>query len=111
MKQLEATPADEIVKGMAVGDRVTGRILHVSRNRVTVQLGEGVEGVCIVESSTATESAAPSSGSLAEKLAAAWKGGAKSTSASSEAYRTGELRSFTIKSIDAASKRIELAPA
>jgi small subunit ribosomal protein S1 len=111
MRQLEATPADEIVKGMAVGDRVTGRVLHVAGSRVTVQLGEGVEGVCIVQAGASGGSAAPSSGSLAEKLAAAWKGGAKSTSAASETYRAGELRSFTIKSIDPASKRIELTPA
>src|SRR5215831_14591433 len=68
MKQLEATPADEIVKGMAVGDRVTGRVLHVAGNRVTVRLGEGVEGVCIVETGASGASSAPSSGSLAEKL-------------------------------------------
>jgi small subunit ribosomal protein S1 len=110
MKQLEATSTDEIVKGFAVGDRVTGRVLHVAGNKVTVQLGEGVEGVCIVERNAPGYSAA-SSGSLAEQLAAAWKGGVKSPAASSEAYAQGQLRPFKIKSIDIASKRIELAPA
>ncbi len=112
MKQLEATSADEFAQETKVGDRVTGRILQVRGNKVTVQLGEGVEGVCIVED-TATGAPAPSSGSLAEQLSAAWKGGIKSSpaSASSEPYREGQLRSFTIKSIDAAGKRIELSPA
>src|SRR6516165_2892660 len=54
MKQLEATPADQIVKDLAVGDRVTGRVLHVAGNKVTVQIGEGVEGVCVLESTSAT---------------------------------------------------------
>ncbi len=79
---------------------------------MTVQLGEGVEGICTVEESTAVPSAS-SSGSLAEKLAAAWKGGVKpaSSGAASEPYREGQLRSFTIKTMDAAGKKIELTPA
>ncbi|HLH31832.1 MAG TPA: S1 RNA-binding domain-containing protein, partial [Terriglobia bacterium] len=112
MKQLEATPADELVKEMAVGDRVTGRILSVRGNNVIVQLGEGLEGVCIVENSPSS-SAPGTSGSLAEQLAAAWKGGVKpaATGGGSEPYREGQLRSFTIKAMDAAAKKIELSPA
>jgi small subunit ribosomal protein S1 len=111
MKQLEATPADQIVKDLSVGDRVTGRILHVAGNKVTVQIGEGVEGVCVLESTSATPAAGPT-GSLAEQLAAAWKGGVKSPAAgATEPYREGQLRSFTIKAIDASSKRIELSAA
>jgi small subunit ribosomal protein S1 len=112
MKQLEATPADQLVKEMAVGDRVTGRILHVVGNKVTVQLGEGVEGVCVVESASASPSAG-TSGSLAEQLAAAWKGGIKppASGGHSEPYREGQLRSFTIKAIDATSRKIELSAA
>jgi hypothetical protein len=83
----------------------------VAGNKVTVQLGEGVEGVCIVERNAPGYSAAASSGSLAEQLAAAWKGGVKSPAAGSEAYAQGQLRPFKIKAIDVASKRIELAPA
>jgi small subunit ribosomal protein S1 len=111
MKQLEATPADKFAEDAKAGDRVTGRVLHVSGNRVTVQLGEGVEGVCFVESAP-TASASTGSASLAEQLAAAWKGGAKpASSTGAEPYREGELRSFTIKSIDSAGKKIELTPA
>jgi small subunit ribosomal protein S1 len=111
MKQLEATPSDKFAEDAKPGDRITGRVLRVAGNKVTVQLGEGVEGMCIVEQTTAT---APSAGnaSLAEQLAAAWKGEAKpSTSSGALSYREGELRSFTIKSIDPAGKKIELTPA
>jgi small subunit ribosomal protein S1 len=114
MKQLEATAADQFAADAAVGDQVTGRILQVRGNEVRVQLGEGVEGVCRVEESKpAAEGPAPSGASLAEQLAAAWKGGVKpsSTGAGTQSYREGELRAFKIKSIDASGKKIELTPA
>src|SRR5262249_31757625 len=69
MKQLEATAADQFVQQVAVGDRITGRILQVRGNRVIVQLGEGVEGVCIVEEVSSSGSGPASAGSLAEQLA------------------------------------------
>ena len=112
LKQLEATPTDQFASDAAVGDRVTGRVLKVLGNTVKVQLGERVEGVCVVE----TASAAPSSmtgASMAEQLAAAWKGGVKTPApgANTEPYREGQLRTFTIKAIDPATKKIELIPA
>jgi small subunit ribosomal protein S1 len=111
MKQLEATPADHAFADIAVGDKITGRVLHVAGNKVTVQIGEGLEGVCIVENASGPPAVA-AAGSLAEQLAAAWKGGVKSSaSASLEPYRQGQLRSFTVKAIDAATKKIELVPA
>jgi small subunit ribosomal protein S1 len=113
MKQLEATAADQFAQHAAVGDRITGRILQVRGKEVRVQLGEGVEGVCLIEGAAPGAGSAASAGSLAEQLAAAWKGEARSSGPSSggERYREGEIRSFTIKSIDAAGKKIELAPA
>jgi small subunit ribosomal protein S1 len=114
MKQLESTPADHLIEGLAVGDRITGRVLRVSGNSVTVQLGEGVEGVCIGGETLPDSAQGASGGSLAEKLAAAWKGGAKSRTEGglqTEPYREGELRSFTIKAIDRVNKKIDLFPA
>jgi len=113
MKQLEATSTDQFVKEAAVGDRVTGRVLQVTGNKLTVQLGEGVEGVCLIEKSGPAAPVSASGTSLAEQLAAAWKGGVKSpvSGTSSEPYREGQLRSFTIKAIDTAAKQIELTPA
>jgi small subunit ribosomal protein S1 len=108
MKQLEATPADQFMKELAVGERVTGRILQVAGNKVIVQLAEGVEGTCVLENTSAAP--APSSGSLAEQLAAAWKGGVKPSSlGGSEPYQEGQLRSFIVKAIEAGSKKIELS--
>jgi small subunit ribosomal protein S1 len=110
MKQLEATPADQFAQDAAAGDRVTGRVMQVLGNRVTVQLGEGVQGVCILEDMPG-ETPVTSSGSLAEQLAAAWKGGARPSAGPREPYHEGQLRSFTIKTIDPAGKKIELSPA
>jgi small subunit ribosomal protein S1 len=112
MKQLEATTSDKFAQEVAVGDRVSGRVLQVRGNKVTVQLGEGVEGVCVVEAAASAAPAPVSGGSMAEQLAAAWKGGVKPTAASgTEPYREGQVRSFTIKGIDAAGRKIELTPA
>jgi small subunit ribosomal protein S1 len=113
MKQLEATPTDQFVQDVAVGDQITGRVIRVRGNEVRVQLGEGIEGVCVLLESGNPGATAAVSGSLAEQLAAAWKGGAKSsaTGAGSEPYIEGQVRSFTIKTIDNAAKRIELTPA
>jgi small subunit ribosomal protein S1 len=108
MKQLEATPADQFMKELAVGERVTGRILQVAGNKVIVQLAEGVEGTCVLEKTSGAP--ASSSGSLAEQLAAAWKGGVKpSPLGGSEPYQEGQLRSFTVKAIEAGAKKIELS--
>jgi small subunit ribosomal protein S1 len=111
-KQLEATPADRFVQQAAVGDRVTGRVMQIRGHEVTVQLGEGIEGVCLLEEAAAGGSATLQTGSLAEQLAAAWKSGVKPPAAGAgpEPYREGQVRSFTIKAIDAEGKKIELAP-
>ena len=109
MKQLESTPADQFLKELAVGERVTGRILQVLGNKVIVQLAEGVEGTCVFDAPSSAP--ARSSGSLAEQLAAAWKGGVKPASGGgAEPYQEGQLRSFTVKAIEAAGKKIELSP-
>jgi hypothetical protein len=78
---------------------------------VIVELGEGVRGFCPLEGGASSGTSAVSGGSLAEQLAAVWKGGLKPSGATSEPYREGEVRSFTIKSIDASGRSIELIPA
>jgi small subunit ribosomal protein S1 len=112
MKQLEATSADKFALEAAIGDRVSGRVVRVRGNNVTVQLGEGVEGTCVVEETAPAVAAPVSGGSLAAQLAAAWKTGVKPAAASgAEPYREGEVRTFTIKAMDTAAKKIELTPA
>jgi small subunit ribosomal protein S1 len=114
VKQLEATPTDKFAEDVAVGDRVTGRILKVRGLEVRVQLGEGDEGICSITQPAADPAPpAATAGSLAEQLAAAWKGAAKPAASDGgpEPYREGQLRPFTVKSIDIATRRIELTPA
>ena len=112
LKQLEATSADQFAQKAAVGERVSGLVLQVRGNKVTVQLGEGVEGVCNIEEAAPDSLAPVPGGSLAAQLTAAWKGGVKpAAAATSEPYREGQVRSFTIKAMDPAGKKIELAPA
>jgi len=111
LKQLEPTAADHFAQQAQVGDRVSGRVLEVRGNKVIVELGEGVEGVCLVEEAATGGPAAGPSGSLAEQLAAAWKGGIKPAGPGPEPYRVGQVRSFTIKALDPAARKIDLTPA
>jgi small subunit ribosomal protein S1 len=110
LKQLEPTAGDQFAQHAQVGDRVSGRVVAVRQNKVVVELGEGVEGVCIVEGAGSGEPAAAPGGSLAEQLAAAWKG-VKPSGTGAEPYREGQVRTFTIKAMDASGKNIELTPA
>jgi len=111
LKQLEPTAADHFAQQAQIGDRVSGRVLEVRGNKVIVELGEGVEGVCLVEEAATGGPAAGPSGSLAEQLAAAWKGGIKPAGPGPDPYRVGQVRSFTIKALDLAARKIDLTPA
>jgi ribosomal protein S1 len=111
VKQLEPTAAGQFAEHAHVGDRVSGRVVEVRGRTVIVELGEGVEGVCPIEAGSAGETSTSFGGSLAEQLAAAWKGEVKPSGASYEPFSKGQVRSFTIKAIDSEGRKIELAPA
>jgi len=111
LKQLEPTAADQFAQQAKVGDRVSGRVVDVRGSQVIVELGDGVEGVCLIEDTPHSQSGLAPVGSVAEQLEAAWKGGLKPSGTSSEPYLQGQVRSFKIKAIDAAGKKIELIPA
>lgn len=115
MKQLEPTELDQYVASVAVGDTVNGRVLKASADRIDVELDEGVRGVCKLAAPDApAQSEEHSAGqdadvsSLGARLQAAWKGGAASGQASTE-FQTGEVRTFKVTHVDAASGVIELA--
>src|SRR3989454_2366629 len=110
LKQLEPTAADHFAQQAQVGDRVSGRVLEVGGNKVIVELGEGVAGVCLVEEAATGGPAAGSSGSLAEQLAAAWKGGIKPAGPGPQADRGGQRRLFTIKTLEPAARENYLTP-
>jgi small subunit ribosomal protein S1 len=110
MKQLVPTSLDEYIAEHKEGDVVTGRVVDQSGNRIRVELGEGVFGVCRSCSEEAEEDApaAGSSvdlGSLSSMLQAKWKGGAGSGKRDT---RSGQIRSFRVARLDAAGKKIDL---
>jgi small subunit ribosomal protein S1 len=110
MRQLEPTEQDRYLEGVQAGETVSGRITKVKGDRVEVELGEGVKGICTVSGgSTADGESAAASGvgdvsSLGAMLEAAWKGG----SAGGEALEAGQLRSFRVKNVDRERGAIEL---
>jgi small subunit ribosomal protein S1 len=113
MKQLVPTGLDEYIAEHKEGDVVTGRMMEVSGGRARVELGEGIAGSCRLnnEASEKTEKAADPKvdlSSLSTMLQSKWKGGQGGASARRETPRSGQIRSFRIVKLDAASKRIEL---
>lgn len=125
IKQMIPTGLDEYLAEHKAGDQVTGRLLEDSGERVKVELGEGVFAHCWlapaeIPAAEPTESRADLS-SLSAMLNARWKtetsssqakvgkgAQAKTAPAAIEAPRAGQIRSFVIIKIDAATKSIEL---
>jgi small subunit ribosomal protein S1 len=114
MKQLEPTKADLWLEEHKEGDTVTGRVLDVRDNRIQVELGEGVTGICRLAvmdkpGSSASNSQKADVASAAALLAAKFKQGATaSPQDSGPKIRPGETRRFSIAQIDPQKKRIDL---
>jgi small subunit ribosomal protein S1 len=117
LKQLIPTSLDEYIAEHKDGDQVTGRVTDVSRNRATVELGEGVLGHCalaVEEKKTEQKSGPVDVSALSSMLASKWKGGGAGGGSSSESepareqLRAGQVRGFRITKIDPEKKRIEL---
>jgi small subunit ribosomal protein S1 len=111
MKQLVPTTLDEYIAERKEGDSVTGRITEVSQGHARVELGEGIKAVCHL-STGATEPEEKAAGkadlsSLSLMLQSKWKGG-HAGAAPGEPARSGQIRSFRIVKLDAATKKIEL---
>jgi small subunit ribosomal protein S1 len=114
MKQLVPTSLDEYLAEHKAGDLVTGRIIEISGENARVELGEGIEASCRLSpqaAGTKKESPAASTGdlsSLTSMLQARWKGAAPVGLSKPEPASSGQVRSFRITSLDAASKTIQL---
>jgi small subunit ribosomal protein S1 len=118
IKQLAPSGLDEYLAEHKPGDIVTGRIVEISGQDTRVELGEGVQASCRTPVQSSAEAsgkqqaalqAKPDLSALTSMLQARWKGGASSASASKpEAVNVGQIRSFRISKLDAASKTIEL---
>ena len=117
LKQLVPTSLDEYISEHKCGDEVTGRVTEVNRNRVTVELGEGVQGHCVlaVQEQKEEQNRGPVDVSaLSSMLASKWKGAGGGASAPADAdpkrdqVKPGQIRSFRIAKLDAEKKKIEL---
>src|SRR5580658_2817488 len=116
VKQLVPSGLDEYIAEHKEGDVVTGRMIEVSDGLAHVELGEGIEAKCRLETASAADekkpqaerSSKPDLSSLGSMLQARWKGGAPAGGAKPEPIRTGQIRKFRIAKLDAAGKKIEL---
>jgi len=110
IKQLQPTSIDDYLAEHRAGDKVSGRVMDVSGNRIKVELGEGVTAFApLPEQRQQAAAAAPKAdlSSLSAMLANKWKSGG-GESAGAEALRAGQVRSFKIVSLDPEKKKIEL---
>ncbi len=113
LKQLVPVSVDEYFSEHKPGDVVTGRVIEIAGSEARVELGEGIFGVC--EISSATQAPQPESSAakvdlstLGSMLQARWKGSAPVAKPAPEPIKAGQVRSFTIAFLDAASKAIQL---
>jgi small subunit ribosomal protein S1 len=120
VKQMAPSILDEYLAEHKEGDVVTGRVIDASDGAASVELGEGVVARCQLRSdgakkdspASATASAAKADlSSLSSMLQARWKGSAGSAPSKPVAARAGEIRSFRIKKLDPAAKKIEVEEA
>jgi small subunit ribosomal protein S1 len=124
IKQLIPTSIDEYIAEHKTGDRVSGRVVELTRSGAIVELGEGIRGTCRAagaasppktsmagaQSSNASgpNSAKPDLSQLSSMLSARWKGKAPAPMAAPEPLAEGQVRNFKIVKLEAESKKIEV---
>jgi small subunit ribosomal protein S1 len=114
MKQRANVSLDEYLADHAMGSVVTGRIVDVSDGVARVELGDGIQGSCLLARTPVAAEAAPVAGqvdlsALSSMLKARWKSGPSSSSvAKPEAVQAGQIRSFRVGEVVADSKQIVL---
>jgi len=112
MKQLIPTGLDDYLAEHKVGDVVTGLLKEVTGASGNVELGDGVQATCRMAAQSAAKDepkaeAKADLSSLSSMLNARWKGAAGGQ-AKEEPVTAGQVRTFKIVKLDAASKKIEL---
>jgi small subunit ribosomal protein S1 len=113
MKQLVPTSIDEYVAEHQQSDVVSGRVLEVSGNSATVELGEGIRATCISqapkqEGVNHSAGAKTDLASLSSMLAARWKSGAVAESSRAHEIQPGQVRTFRITKLDRETKMIQV---
>jgi small subunit ribosomal protein S1 len=111
MKQLVPTGLDEYIAEHHDGELVTGRLIEVSGEHGTVELGEGIRaraGLVAEAAKEEVKSGAPDLSSFSSMLAARWKNGPSAAEAKAEPVRVGQIRSFRITLLDREAKKVEV---
>jgi small subunit ribosomal protein S1 len=113
MKQLIPTGFDEYIAEHNIGDKVTGRLVEISGEQATIELGEGIhaKGRITLEPKAAEPTQTPTQpdlSSFSSMLAARWKNGPAPSEAKPEPVRTGQIRSFRIIKLDVDAKKVEV---
>jgi small subunit ribosomal protein S1 len=117
IKQLVPSGLDEYIAEHKEGDVVTGRVIEISGSHANVELGEGIQASCRLDTKTPaaeketrsnSQSPKPDLSSLGSMLQARWKGSTPGNSAKAEPLRNGQIRNFRIAKIDPAAKKISL---
>ena len=113
IKQMQPTGMEDFLAEHKVGDLVTGRILGVEGSDARIELGEGIVARCNLQTTPAPEKSSPVAGeidlsSLTSMLNARWKTGGSGAATSKPQPAPGQIRSFTITSLQAESGSIEL---
>jgi small subunit ribosomal protein S1 len=113
MKQLIPTGLTEYLEEHKEGDSVSGRVVDVSGETATVELGEGIRAMCkLAAAAPAAESKASGGGvdlsAFSSMLKDRWKTGGPAPGSAPAALEAGQVRSFKITKMDVEAKRIEL---
>jgi small subunit ribosomal protein S1 len=111
IKQLEPTSIDEYLAERKAGETVSGRIVEVSGGRMKVELGEGVKAFAKVpeqKQEAASGSGKADLSSMTAMLTQKWKAGGGASDAAAEVPRAGQVRTFRITNLDAATKKVDL---
>jgi small subunit ribosomal protein S1 len=116
LKQLIPTSLDEYIAEHKEGDVVTGRVAAVKGNRVTADLGEGVQATFSTAAPEAKQEQKVSGpvdvSALSTMLSSKWKGGgtaaAEPAAPKRDVPREGEVRNFRIVKLDAEKKKLEI---
>jgi small subunit ribosomal protein S1 len=119
IKQLVPSGLDEYIAEHKEGDIVSGRLIDVSGSQGRVELGDGIQAPCKLDTAKSKDAASapqaesssspkPDLSSLSSMLQARWKAGAPTSEAKPDAIRAGQILKFRITSLDAEKKKIEL---
>ena len=112
MKQLIPTGLGEFLEEHSEGDLVSGRVVEVSGESATIELGEGIRAICkTVVSAAVTEKKSDGGvdlSALTSMLNARWKSGTPAAGSKPEMLSVGQIRSFKLAKADREARKIEL---